>query len=221
MQPSHPELLDALAKDFVTNHYSLRHIIRVITKSSAYQLSSHFPGEWKPTYASYFARHFVRRLPAEQLYDAIAQSTDTFVPITIAGSGEKVQYVMQTHCPLDLFDKELEEVTSLLSTFGQSNRDQGEKSLTGSMMQTSSLLNSRLIKERVRADKGRLATLLKGEVPLSNEAIVDELFLATLSRFPSAPEKQIGVAQIQQYREAGAEDLLWSLLNKTEFLFNH
>jgi len=221
VQPSHPELLDALAKDFVANDYSLRHIMRVITKSSAYQLSSHFPGEWKPPYASYFARHFVRRLSAEQLYDAIAQSTDIFVPIAIAGSGEKVQYVMQTHCPRDLSEKELVEIASMLSTFGQSNRDQGEKSLSGSMMQTSSLLNSRLVKDRVQAERGRLATLLKNESPLSNEAIVDELFLATLSRFPSATEKQIGVEQIRHYREAGAEDLLWALLNKTEFLFNH
>ena len=220
IQPSHPELLDALAKDFVANNYSLRHLMRVIAKSSAYQLSSRFAGEWRPQYATYFARRFVRRLPAEQLYDAIAQSTDIFVDFTISGTNEKVKYMLQTHDPSDLGGKDLEDLRSLVATFGQSNRDQGEKSLAGTMVQTSTLLNSTFIKEHVRADKGRLAFLMKADPPPSNETVVTELFLATLGRLPADREKSLAVAQLQQYRESGAEDLLWSLLNKTEFLFN-
>jgi len=199
----------------------LRYLIRVIVKSSAYQLSSRFAADWKPQYAPYFARHFVRRLPAEQLYDAIAQATGVFIDIPIAGTSEKVKYVMQTRCPIDLAGKELAPVRSLLAVFGQSNRDQGEKNLAGSMVQTSTLLNSKLIKEYTRADKGRLGSLLRTEPPPSNETIVEELFLSSLGRFPTPGEKRLGVLQLQQYREAGAEDLLWSLLNKTEFLFNH
>ena len=220
VQPSHPELLDALAKDFVANNFSLRHIMRVITKSSAYQLSSRFRGEWRAEYATYFARRFVRRLPAEQLYDAIAQSTGVFADFSVAGTGEKVKYMLQTRDPSDLGGKELEEVRSLVSAFGQSNRDQGEKNLAGTMVQASALLNSSFIKERVRADKGRLAALMKMDPPASNEAVVAELFLATLGRLPAPNEKAVALAQLRQYREAGAEDLLWSLLNKTEFLFN-
>ena len=220
IQPSHPELLDALAKDFVANNYSLRHMMRVITKSSAYQLSSRFAGEWRPQYATYFARRFVRRLPAEQLYDALAQATDVFVDFTISGTGEKVKYMLQTHDPSDLGGKDLEDIRSLVSTFGQSNRDQGDKSLAGTMVQTSALLNSNFIKDRVRADKGRLAALMKADPPPSNETVVAELFLATLGRLPAGKEKALAVAQLQQYRESGAEDLLWSLLNRTEFLFN-
>jgi hypothetical protein len=221
VQPSHPELLDALAKDFAANHYSLRHIMRLIAKSSSYQLSSRFEGEWQPRYAPYFARHFVRRLPAEQLYDAIAQATGVFVDIKIAGTGEKVNRVLQTHGPLDLGGKEMEGLRSFLAAFGQSNRDQGDKSLAGTMVQTSTLLNSKFIKERVRADRGRLAKLFHADPPPSNDAVVDELFLATLGRSPLPAEKEVGIAQLREYRESGAEDLLWSLLNKTEFLFNH
>ncbi|MEJ7608732.1 MAG: hypothetical protein WKF37_21285 [Bryobacteraceae bacterium] len=66
-----------------------------------------------------------------------------------------------------------------------------------------------------------MATSLKADPPPSNEAVVEELFLATLGRLPAQKEKDLAVAQLVQYREAGAEDLLWSLLNKTEFLFNH
>jgi hypothetical protein len=50
---------------------------------------------------------------------------------------------------------------------------------------------------------------------------VRELFLALLGRFPTDGEKQVGIAQIELYREVGTADLLWSLLNKTEFIFNH
>ena len=217
IQPTHPELLDALARDFVEHDYNLRHIIRRIAKSSAYQLSCRFYGEWKPAYASYFARRYVRRLSAEQLYDAISETTGVFVDLPVRGTDQKVKYVMQTRGPSDLAG----EVKTFLAGFGQSNRDQGEKSISGSMAQASMLLNSGLVQERVQAGKGRLKELLQAEPLNSNEAIVEELFLAALGRLPTADERRIGVRQIEQYREAGAEDLLWSLLNKTEFLFNH
>ena len=216
IQPTHPELLGALAEDFMARNHSLRYIIQLIAKSSAYQLSSQFHGEWKPTYASYFARHYAKRLSAAQLYDAIAQATQVFVDIPILGTDLKVKYVMQTRGPYDLEG----ELKNFLASFGRSNRDQADGSLAGSMVQASILLNSDVVKERVRADKGRLQKLLKENPLKSNEAIVEELFLATVGRFPTANENRLGVLQIEQYREAGATDLLWSLLNKTEFLFN-
>ena len=147
----------------------------------------------------------------------MSETTGVFVDLPVRGTDQKVKYAMQTRGPSDLEG----EVKTFLAGFGQSNRDQGEKSISGSMVQASVLLNSGLVKERVQADKGRLKELLKAEPLKSNEAIVEELFLAAVGRFPTAGEQRIGVTQIEQYREAGAEDLLWSLLNKTEFLFNH
>src|SRR5205085_6471988 len=55
-QPSNPALLDALAKDFQKNQYSFKTLVKTIMKSSAYQLSSRFEGEWEERYASYYAR---------------------------------------------------------------------------------------------------------------------------------------------------------------------
>ncbi len=219
LQPSHPELLDALAKDFVAHDYNLKYIIRTIAKSSAYQLSSQFNGAWKPAYASYFARRFVRRLSAEQFYDAVGEATGVFVDIPILGTDEKVQYAMQTRDPAD-FGKN-PYVKGVLASFGQSNRDLGEKSLEGSTVQASILLNGRLLKDRVAHDKGRLAKLLTAEPAKTADEIVDELFLATLGRLPNAGERRLGASQISQDRNPGAEDVLWTLLNKTEFLFNH
>ena len=56
IQPSNPELLEAMAKDFSDNRYSFRHLVKSVMRSSAYQLSSRFDGEWKPEYTQYYSR---------------------------------------------------------------------------------------------------------------------------------------------------------------------
>ncbi|HUQ92500.1 MAG TPA: DUF1549 domain-containing protein [Bryobacteraceae bacterium] len=219
-QSTHPELLEALAKDFQSHHYDLRYLIKLITKSSTYQLSSRFDGEWKPDYARYFARHFVRRLPATQIWDAICQSTGVFLEVPILRSDRKVKYVQSMIDPDDLGQKNMKPLADLLASFGLNNRysvgdDAGTK---GSVIQASVLLNNPLVLERVKFSKGsRLFDLLQHEPPYTNAQIVEELFLATLSRFPSGREKDIGVKLLQDYHTQGAEDLLWSLINHLEF----
>ena len=76
VQPSHPELLDALAAYFRKNNYSLHKLFSAICNSSAYQLSARFPGEWNDTYTKYYARKYARMLTAEELHDAIAIATE-------------------------------------------------------------------------------------------------------------------------------------------------
>ena len=90
-----------------------------------------------------------------------------------------------------------------------------------SVLQASILMNNPLIRDRVKAQKGsRLLALLEAEPPKSNDAIVEELFLATLSRFPTQKEKEMSVKLLQEYRTVGAEDLLWALINRFEFIGN-
>jgi uncharacterized protein DUF1553/uncharacterized protein DUF1549 len=222
IQPSHPELLEALAKDFREHGYDFRYLIEMITKSSTYQLSTRFDGDWKDAYARYFARRFVRRLTAEELFDAVSQATGVFPEIPISGTGIKVKYVMQTRSPEDIRGGELTEIWRFLGSFGQDNRSRTIKSLKGNIVQSSLLLNSKVIKERVRAKPGgRIRKLLDQEPPLSNEQLVDDLFLGTLSRFPAAEEKQLAIRQIQEYRTQGVEDLMWVLINKLDFIFNY
>jgi hypothetical protein len=222
VQPTHPELLDALAKDFREHGYDLRYLIELITKSSTYQLSTRFERDWKDAYARYYARRFVRRLTAEELFDSVSQATGIFPEIPISGTGLKVKYVMQTRSPEDIRGGELTEIWRFLGSFGQDNRSRTIKSLKGNMVQSSLMLNSKVIKERVKAQPGgRIRKLLDQEPPLSNEQLVDDLFLGTLSRFPSAEEKQLAVQQIREYRTQGVEDLMWVLVNKLDFLFNY
>ena len=222
LQPTHPELLEALAKDFQAHNFDLRYLINLITKSSAYQLSSRFEGEWKEPYGRYFARHFVRRLPAPQVWDGIAQATGLFLEIPIRRSDKKVKYMGQILDPDDLNQPDTKPLADLAASIGLYNRfaigdDAGGGK--GSIIQASILLNSPLIRERVRVQRGsRLESLLMHEPPYSNDQIVEELFLATLSRFPTENEKKMAVKLLQDFHAQGAEDLLWSLINHLEFL---
>ncbi len=220
IQPSHPELLEALAQDFREHNFDLRYLIRLIVNSSTYQLSSHFEGEWKESYGPYFARRFVHRLPAEMICDAISQATGIFNEIPVLYGDKKVKYVMQTYSPDDLGSQE--SLRQLLQFLGQGNRDSVEKDMSGSMVQASALLNSKFVKERVKLqDKGRLYKLLNHDPPLSNEEIVDELFLSFLARFPQPSEKKVALETLQQRHGQGLEDLAWSMVNKPDFVLNH
>src|SRR6185369_9824139 len=76
IQPTHPRLLARLSEAFAGNGYDLRSLLRLVTTSSAYQLSSYYPGEWNDAWAPYLARHFARRLRAEEMVDAITKATN-------------------------------------------------------------------------------------------------------------------------------------------------
>ena len=222
-QTIHAELLDALARDFQAHNFDLRYLIRLIVTSSAYQLSHRVDASWKPEYAPYFARRFVRRLPAEQIWDAISQATGIFNEFNSGAnlftSGDrKVKYVLQTVSPGDLDRK----VRTLLTDFGLDDRHLGSKTVSSSFVQSALLLNGDLVKEKVRyQDKGRLHPLFNAQPPKTNGEIVEELFLATLSRFPSHEEAAFATRLLADYHVQGAEDLLWLLINQPQFILNY
>jgi hypothetical protein len=214
IQPSNPELLDALAKDFAANKYSFRHLIRTMMKSSAYQLSSTFPGEWKPEYASYYARKYVRMLSAAELHDAILLATAK--PGEVVDSSNSDGMVMQMPEP----GKAATDVKNFLRVFGQSNRDDMPKKAPQSSLQAMILMQSRIVNERVAAKEGtRVEQLLKE--PIEDRVLIEKLYLATVSRKPSAPELAAALKAISADRKRGAENLQWALINSPEFIFNY
>ena len=218
IQPTHPELLQALTEDFRRHNFDLRRLMAFITKSSAYQLSSRFPGQWKEEYSRYFARRLVRRLPAEMVFDAICKATNVFE--TFKTPSGDVKFVLETYSHEDIKDPAIRQ---FLTYFGQSDRQVDDPVTDGSIIQASVLLNSEIVKKRVLSstENSRVAALL-GKTPLpSNEEIVEELFLSTLARLPGEEERAICVQQLQKRRDRGAEDIQWALLNKLEFLFNY
>ena len=82
------------------------------------------------------------------------------------------------------------------------------------------MMTSPVVTKRVTAEGNtRVEHLLKSGK--SDESILEELFLAALSRRPSADEVEVGKRVIAKDRKSGVENIQWALLNSTEFLVNH
>ncbi len=230
IQPSNPELLEALAEDFRTHNYSIYRVIKNIMKSNAYQLSASFPGEWKDAYVNYHARRFARVLTGPEAVDIVTQATGA--PYDLRQFGEKRQYVKELTNPLNMKAgggdggrnagvTESTLVYSFMQTYYQGERAMPpvDKNIA-SPVQAMMMMTSPVVMKRVAAEgTTRVATLLKSNK--SDEAILEELFLAALSRRPTADEVEVGKRVIAKDKKTGVENIQWALLNSTEFLVNH
>jgi len=161
-------------------------------------------------------------LTAEQLHDAISQATQVFgnykLRDKVYGSElAPARFWTEAATPEDINNG---EAKLFLRTFGQANREQFDRQQVGSILQAMMLMNSPFVTKRVLAENGSLVDQLVKSAKGSAE-IVDDLYLATLSRYPLPPEKQLAVEWLDKDRKQGAEDLHWSLLNKLDFVFNY
>jgi hypothetical protein len=89
------------------------------------------------------------------------------------------------------------------------------------MAQALHLMNSDFVQNKVAAKSGRVGKLLEAKKP--DEEIVQELYLATVSRPATAEETARALQGVSQApnKTEGFEDLLWALLNSREFMFKH
>jgi hypothetical protein len=210
IQPSNPELLDAMAADFRDHKYSFKHFVRAVMKSSAYQLSSRFEGEWRETYVPYYARKYVRMLSAAELHDAITLATAR----PIGGGKPAGKNVMAMPDPKQAGA----EAGSFLKVFGQSNRDDMPKKTPPSSLQAMLLMQSKVVTQRVLAkDNSRVEQLVKNFS--DDRELIDRIYLATVSRKPSEAELEVGLKALAPDRKHGAENLQWALINSPEFIF--
>jgi len=231
IQPSNPELLQALAEDFRDNKFSVHRVIKTIMKSNAYQLSTAFPGEWKDAYVPYHARRFARVLTGPEAVDILAQATD--VPYSLQLLGEKRSYVKELTNPLAMKNgaggrgggsgssAENPQVFAFMQAYYQAERAMPpvDKNIA-SPVQAMMMMTSQVVTKRISAEGNtRVATLIKAAK--SDEEIIEELFLASLSRRPTAEEVDVAKRVFAKDRKVGAENVQWALLNSTEFLVNH
>lgn len=229
IQASHPSLLEDLARDFQENNYDLRHLMRLIVESNTYQLSSRFDGEWEDSFAAYFARKFVRRLPAEHIYDAIVKATSLYTEIPVAKTDFKARFLTQTRGPLDVIKNKYlntgwkQDMEYFLNSFGQANRESNEPTTKGSITQAVLLMNGPFIKSKIKATTdSHLGVFLQQQPPPAPERITEELFIRFLSRWPTEEEKSKSVELLREYgSKTGGEDLQWVLMNKLDFIFNY
>jgi hypothetical protein len=226
LQPSNLELLNDLADYFRKNNHSLHKLFSLICNSSAYQLSARFPGEWKDSYTNYYARKYVRMLTAEELHDAIATATER--PGKFGGGGrrkpvagaEEPEVTQSVPMAMQVsFPRNTGELKSFMQAFGQANRGTPAHPPQPSPLQPIMLMRSSVVNDRVLAEKdSRVERLLNSYK--DDGKVVDELFLATLSREPMPEERALAVSVMQKNRVEGAQNVQWALLNLVEFLYN-
>ncbi|HVR40914.1 MAG TPA: DUF1553 domain-containing protein [Thermoanaerobaculia bacterium] len=214
-QPTHPALLTKLATWFSANGYDLRGLLRLMVRSNAYQLSSHYTvAPWSETYTTYYARRYPRRMLAESVIDAVARATNVPVSIPVAFS-TPVPRAMALPDPREPNVRN-NVFLPILRNFGRGDRDATPRTRDGSISQALQMLNDPVITTRV---KTRAAELLK--TTHDPATIADELYVATLSRLPSSAERAAAVAYLNDGElVANTEDLQYALINRLEFLFN-
>jgi hypothetical protein len=205
-------LLDALAKDFVASKFDLKHMIRVIMNSRTYQLSAQ-SNDFNKDDSKYFSHAVTKLLSAEQLLDALCTVTE--VPEKFPGM------------PLGTRAMQLpdgENNHPFLKTFGQPSRElacECERESDSNLAQALQLINGPTVNEKLRNANNRVGRLMAKK--LSDGEILNELYLATLSRLPAPDEIKTALDHVNKSAEKRKawEDVQWALLNAKEFLFRH
>ena len=226
LQPSNPALLQGLAQDFIASKYDLKALMRQIANSQAYQLSSRYTGTWNEAWEPLFARKMVRRLWAEEVHDAIAQSSNLLPSYTITQNlvtFGPVNWAMQLPETAGLPDGPAGRISLFLDAFLRGNRDDQQRRGDGSISQALDLMNDTFVMSRIRATgSGATASLLAKNLSLPDNQLVNTLFLTVLSRYPTPAEMSAALASLQSgNRTQQAQSLLWSLYNKVDFVFNY
>ena len=214
--PSNPALLDALAGELVARQFDLRGLLRTICASRVYQHSAK-PNPTNLRDEQNYSRAALKRLDAEVLLDALCQATG--VPESFDGAAEGTRAI-------ELWDSQIDHY--FLRLFGRPVRQSAcecERVVEPSVAQVLHLLNSERVDTKLRHETGTVAQLARREA--SDAKLVEELYLTVFARPPSDTESQTGVEYLtaaygdSNLRRERAEDLMWTMLNSLEFVFNH
>jgi Protein of unknown function (DUF1549)/Protein of unknown function (DUF1553) len=227
LQPANAELLAALAQDFKAGGHNIRATIGTIVKSSAYQLSSQYPGEWSLALVPYYARKFARRLDAEEVHDAVLKASGIGVTYqlrdTLGANTFAVNWAMQL--PDTLEPRGNANALQFLNTFVRGDRDVKPRSQEPSIQQSLQLMNNSLVMTRIHQNNaGSNVARLLADASLTPQQIVTQLYLNTLARNPAQAEldKLLPLFETGAMGRRGAtEAIQWALFNKMDFIFNY
>ncbi len=209
--PSNGPLLEALADDFRNGGYDIKKLIRTITNSGVYSLSS-IPQAGNEGDNRNYTRHYRQRLRAEIMLDAVSDITAIGESFEAMPAGSRAIEVWTARIP-----------STFLDSFSRPDPNQDppcERMAETTVVQALHLMNGPNLHRKVTDANGTVAKLAKG--PKSASEIVDELYLATYCRKPTEDERSVLSAKIESAgKERGpvVEDILWALLNTPEFLF--
>jgi hypothetical protein len=213
--PSNDRLLDALARDFAAHGYDLRRLERTILQSRTYQLSS-APNATNARDRTQHSHAVARPMLAEVVVDvlnAALGASDELGPdlprgrraIEVAANKVQAPYLARV---FRIFGRPLRTATC-----------DCERPRQPALPQTLFLMADPVLLQKMRG--GRLQALVAEGRPDAD--LVEELFLATLSRLPDTDERTAALQRLHETsdRLAGGLDLLWALINTREFILNH
>ena len=217
---SHPALLDGLTKEFVQSGFSLRHVIRLVMNSRAYQTASE-PNDTNATDELNYARAPLRRLTAEQMFDTLHQVAGVTAEFKGQPAGTRAAELPGARTEGRRGKRTQTTPDVFLAMFGKPPRlltCECERSTDTSLGQAFFMLSGPAVNELLTRSDNRLGTLLDSGKP--NRAVVEELYWTALTRPPSATELTKTLTHIEQAkdRRAGVEDVLWGLVNAKEFV---
>jgi hypothetical protein len=207
--PTHPVLLDALADEFVASDFDVRHLVRCITLSDAYQRTSRVrPGNEKPEVEPLFARMAPKVLTPEQLYDALCVALE--VPEIAPPPDPKKKPNSKAPPP-----------PSPRSVFVSQFRGPGEAD-EPTELKLGVPHALKLMNEGYSNTGGKVVERVMASAKSPADAL-DQLFLAVLSRKPTIDEHQKFIAFIgkQTTPQEAHRRIVWVLLNSSEFMLNH
>ncbi len=227
---SNDALLSAAADYLVKQKFDLKALMKAILQSNAYQRSSRpLPGNQADR--RFYSRYYPRRMMAEVLHDTIVQVTEVptlFDSIGFPGADkQKTDFYPLGTRAVQLYDAAVENY--FLQTFGRNQRRivcECERSDEPTMVQVLHLSNGTTLNEKLHAPGNRLHKLLKlRREGMSSAALVDEIYLACLARYPTETERQhlldlLPPSGTPSEAEV-VEDVFWGLMSSREFLFNH
>jgi hypothetical protein len=205
--PSHPELLEELSRAFVEHKFDVKFMIRAITSTKAYQLSS-ISTEPGQDDARLFARMTVKGLTGEQLYDSLAEAT---------GLVEQAPAMQQNQ----FFNVSAKQ--EFLNKFDSSNTKKTQHQT--SILQALSLMNGKVITDATSITNGRLGAII--DFPdWTTAGKLELLYMSAVARKPRQDELDRLVPYIDKGGPSGDSkkalaDVFWALLNSSEFIFNH
>ena len=205
-EPTHPELLNLLAREFAASGFDVKHLVRGICNSQAYQRTSKPDGDNRDDKTLY-SHQAVKVLSGEQLYDSL---TSLLGPIggkdgprpKNAGKGGPTG-------PRDQF-----------GLFFQGTENAPPTAYEAGIPQALRLMNSPLMAQaRLTTVAVKAGEVTKGTSP---EKAIEKLYLTTLSRRPTADETKKMTEFVSKHQDPRTAygDVLWVLLQTSEFALN-
>lgn len=224
--PTNPELLAALEERFISSGFDLKDLIRAITQSRAYQLSSQ-PNEHNLVDRQNYSRFYPRRMQAEVLLDSIDDVTGAATLFANLPPGTRA---------VALPDNSYNSASAFLQVFGRPNSAsvcECERVQSSSLAQSLHLINSNEMKSKLAAKDGRAQQSAASEQPAEDK--ITELYLAAFARPPRPDEMGVALSYLNeqivdaegnpmdpsQAAQQNWQDLIWAIVNTKEFLFNH